>query len=211
MFRRLPLVVVYVLLVSVPVFAEELSQKVTRLVEAGDAEGLRTLGDDAVTSMVWLYELSEEPERIRIANLFYQMGVRSESAERALLRDFLSQNLELRLAVQNALGRVSNNPMVVETLLYTLEHDRNPLVRDKAAAALAYDQIHLDEKRKVRIYEGLIAALSNPKSQVRAVSIQALSILTGQTKGFHALYPEDRRERSIAMWQHWLEEYRAKL
>ncbi|MFP5288681.1 MAG: hypothetical protein ACLGI9_23290, partial [Thermoanaerobaculia bacterium] len=66
-------------------------------------------------------------------------------------------------------------------------------------------------KGKVRVFEGLIAALSNPKSQVRAVSIQALSILTGQTKGFHALYPEDRRERSIAMWQSWLEEYRAKL
>lgn len=211
MFRRLPLAVVYVLLLSVPVFAEELSQKVTRLVEAGDAEGLRALGDDAVTSMVWLYELSEEPERIRIANLFYQMGVRSESAERALLRDFLSQNLDLRLAVQNALGRVSNNPMVVETLLYTLENDRNPLIRDKAASALAYDQIHLNEQEKVRIYEGLIEALSNPEAQIRAVSIQALSILTGQTKGFHPLYPEDRRERSIALWQHWLEERRTKL
>ena len=211
MFRRLPLVVVYVLLVSVPVFAEELSQKVTRLVEAGDAEGLRTLGDDAVTSMVWLYELSEEPERTHIANLFSKMGVRSDLAERALLRDFLSPNLELRLAVQNALGRVSSNPMVVETLLYTLENDRNPLVRDKAASALAYDQIHLNEQEKVRIYEGLIEALSNPEAQIRAVSIQALSILTGQTKGFHPLYPEDRRERSIAMWQHWLEERRTKL
>ena len=101
--------------------------------------------------------------------------------------------------------------MVVETLLYTLENDRNPLVRDKAAAALAYDQVHVGAKEKARIFEGLIAALSNPKEQVRAVSIQALSILTGETKGFHPLLPEDRRERSIAMWQHWLEEYRAKL
>lgn len=211
MFRRLSLLVVSTLFLSVPVFAEELSQQVTRLVEADDADGLRALGDEAVASMVWLYELSEEPERIKLANLFSKMGLRSQVAERALIRDFESGNVELRLAVQSALGHVSDDPMVIETLLYTLENDRNPLIRDKAAAALAYDQIHLDEKRKVRIYEGLIAALSNPKEQVRAVSIQALSILTGQTKGFHALFPEDRRERSIAMWQQWLEQYRAEL
>lgn len=211
MFRRLSLLVVSALLLSVPASAEELSQQVTRLVEADDADGLRTLGDEAIASMVWLYELSEETERIRLANLFYRMGTRSQVAERALVRDFHTENVELRLAVQYALGRVSDDPMVIETLLYTLENDRDPLFRDKAACALAYDQIHLDDKQKVRIYEGLIAALSNPKSQVRAVSIQALSILTGQTKGFHALYPEDRRERSIAMWQNWLEEYRARL
>lgn len=211
MYRRMSLLAVFLLLLSVPVFAEELSQQVTRLVDANDADGLRALGDDGITSMVWLYELSEESGRIHIANLFSKMAVQSDSAERALLRDFLSPNLELRLAVQNALGRVSSNPMVVETLLYTLENDRNPLVRDKAAAALAYDQIHLNEQEKVRIYEGLIEALSNPEPQVRAVSIQALSILTGQTKGFHPLYPEDRRERSIAMWQHWLEEHRTRL
>ena len=211
MFRRLSLLAVFALLLSVPVLAEELSQQVTRLVEADDADGLRALGEEAISSMVWLYELSDEPERIRLANLFSRMGVRSQVAERALVRDFESGNVELRLAVQRALGRVSDDPMVIETLLYTMENDGNPLVRDKAASALAYDQIHLDEKRKVRIYEGLIAALSHPKADVRAVSIQALSILTGQTKGFHALYPEDRRERSIAMWNQWLVEYRAKL
>lgn len=211
MFRRLSLLAVSVLLLSVPVSAEELSQQVTRLVDAGDAEGLRALGDEAISSMVWLYELSEEPERIHIADLFSRMGIRSQVAERALVRDFESANVELRLAVQRALGRVSDDPMVVETLLYTMENDRNPLVRDKAAAALAYDQIHLDEKRKARIYEGLIAALSHPKPEVREVSIQALSILTGQTKGFHALYPEERRERSIAMWNQWLADHRAKL
>jgi len=211
MLRRLSLLVVSTLLLSVPVFAEELSQQVTRLVEADDADGLRALGDEAISSMVWLYELSEEPERIHLANLFSKMGLQSEVAEHALIRDFESGNVELRLAVQYALGRVSNDPMVIETLLYTMENDRNPLIRDKAASALAYDQIHLDAKQKARVYEGLIAALSNPKVQVRAVSIQALSILTGETKGFHPLYPEDRRERSIAMWQHWLDEYRAKL
>lgn len=197
------------------VFAEEqnmeMSQQVTRLVEAGDVEGLRALGADALPAMAWLYELSEEAQRIRIARLLYEIGTPSEVAERALMRDVHTANVELRLAVQYALGRVSNDPEVVQALLDTLQNDANPLFRDKAAAALAYDQIHLDEQQKVRIYEGLIEALSNPEIQVRAVSIQALSILTGQTKGFHALYPEDRRERSITLWREWLESYRANL
>ena len=197
------------------VFAEEqtleVSQQVTRLVEAEDADGLRALGADALPAMAWLYELSEEGQRLRIARLFYEIGTRSDVAERALIRDVHTTNVELRLAVQYALGRVSNDPEVVQTLLDTLQNDANPLFRDKAAAALAYDQIHLDEEQKARIYEGLIQALSNPEIQVRAVSIQALSILTGQTKGFHALYPEERRERSITLWKEWLESYRANL
>lgn len=197
------------------VFAEEqnleMSQQVTRLVEAADAGGLRALGADALPAMAWLYELSEEAQRIRIARLFYEIGTRSDVAERALIRDVHTTNVELRLAVQYALGRVSNDPEVVKTLLDTLQNDANPLFRDKAAAALAYDQIHLDEQAKVQVYEGLIQALANPEIQVRAVSIQALSILTGQTKGFHALYPEERRERSITLWKEWLDDYRANL
>jgi HEAT repeat protein len=189
----------------------ELSQRVTQLVEAEDAAGLRTLGPAAIPAMAWLYELSDEPQRTRIASLFYQIGIKSEAAERALMRDVHTRNPDLRLAVQYALGRVSDDPEVIATLLDTLQNDRNPLFRDKAACALAYDQIHLTEEQKVRVYEGLIQALSNPEPQVRAISIQALSILTGQTKGYHHLYPEERRERSIALWQKWLEDYRASL
>jgi HEAT repeat protein len=135
----------------------------------------------------------------------------SEEAEEALMRDVHTGNPDLRLAVQYALGRVSDAPEVVDTLLDTLQNDGNPLFRDKAACALAYDQVHLNPAQKVRVYEGLIQALSSPMAQVRAVSIQALSILTGQTKGFHYLLDEERRERSIAMWEKWLEEYRGKL
>lgn len=189
----------------------ELSQRVTQLVEANDAAGLRTLGADAIPSMAWLYGLSDEPERVRIANLFKEMGFKSEVAEQALMRDVHTGNPDLRLAVQYALGRVSDAPEVVDTLLDTLQNDGNPLFRDKAACALAYDQVHLNEAQKVRVYEGLIQALSSPTAQVRAVSIQALSILTGQTKGYHYLLSEERRVRSIEMWQKWLEEYRAKL
>jgi HEAT repeat protein len=189
----------------------ELSQQVTRLVEAGDAAGLRALGPAAIPAMAWLYELSDEPQRVHIANLFYQIGIKSDAAEHALMRDVHTENPDLRLAVQYALGRVSDDPEVIATLVDTLQNDRNPLFRDKAACALAYDQIHLTQEQMVRVYEGLIQALSNPEPQVRAVSIQALSILTGQTRGFHHLYPEDRRERSIALWQKWLEDYRASL
>jgi HEAT repeat protein len=189
----------------------ELSQQVTRLVEADDADALRALGPAAIPAMAWLYGMSDEPQRVRIANLFYQIGIKSDEAERALMRDVHTDNPGLRLAVQYALGRVSDDPEVIATLLDTLQNDHNPLFRDKAACALAYDQIHLTEEQKVRVYEGLIQALSNPEPQVRAISIQALSILTGQTKGYHHLYPEERRERSIALWQKWLEDYRASL
>ncbi|HYN20022.1 MAG TPA: hypothetical protein VE078_03605, partial [Thermoanaerobaculia bacterium] len=145
--RRLPLLLVSAFLVTLPaqlLAAQqepevELSQKVGQLVEANDAAALRNLGPEAMASMVWLYELSEEAERARIANLFYQMGARSEIAERALLRDARTNNVELRLAVQYALGRVSDDLRVVETLLDTLQNDPQPLFRDKAAAALAYD------------------------------------------------------------------------
>jgi hypothetical protein len=189
----------------------ELSQKVTQLVEANDDAALRALGADAIPSMAWLYGMSDEPERVRIANLFYAMGIESEAAERALIRDVHTSNPDLRTAVQYALGRVSDAPEVVDTLLDTLQNDGNPLFRDKAACALAYDQVHLSGAQKVRVYEGLIQALSSPEAQVRAVSIQALSILTGQTKGYYHLLSEERRERSIAMWQKWLDDYRASL
>ena len=62
------------------------------------------------------------------------------------------------------------------------------------------------------MFQGLARARDGPARPVPKLGqIQALSILTGQTKGFHPLFPEDRRERSIAMWQHWLEQYRAEL
>ena len=122
-------------------------------------------------------------------NLFHALSWTSPEAERSLLGDLHTANVELRLAVEFALGRVSADPRVVEALLDTLQNDPTPLFRDKAACALAYDQVHLAEPQKVRLYEGLIQALSNPEPQVQAVSIQALSILTGETKGFHPLLP----------------------
>ena len=178
---------------------------------AGNWEGLKPLGPAVLPRLVRLYGTSSETQRARIALVFYSLGWKSDEARRVLMKDVHTANEDLRLQVQWALGRVSDDPEVVDVLLANLQNDANPLFRDKAACALAYDQIHLTEEQKVRVYEGLIQALANPEPQVRAVSIQALSILTGQTKGFHHLYPEERRERSIALWQKWLEDYRASL
>ena len=102
-----------------------------------------------------------------------------------LLQDIHTQNEKLRLQVQWALGRVSDDTQVVDILAGIMRDDPNALFRDKAACALAYDQIHLTEKQKVQLYGKLIDALSDPKPQVRAIAIQALSIHTGQTKGFN--------------------------
>ena len=49
--------------------------------------------------------------------------------------------------MQWALGRVSDDPAVVDVLLENMRNDPNPLFRDKAACALAYDQIHLRRPR----------------------------------------------------------------
>ena len=182
-----------------------LSQRVTLAVEANDLEELRTIGPDATPALLFLYETGDDRLRVQLAGMFHELAWPSTAVENALLRDLESRNVELRLAVFYALGRVSNDPAVVEILLDILQHDPNPLLRDKAACALAYDQVHLKEpQQKVRLYQGLIRALSSSEQQVQALAIQALSILTGETKGFHPAFPPDRQQRSIEMWERWL-------
>jgi len=100
---------------------------------------------------------------------------------------------------------------VVDVLLHNMTDDPNPVFRDKAACALAYDQIHLSEAEKVRIYEGLIRALASEEPQVRSIAIQALQVHTGQTKGFIPIASPEKRRESIARWQRWLAEYKANL
>jgi len=188
-----------------------LSQRVTLAVEANDLEGLRAIGQEAIPALVFHYETGDDALRLQIAQLFHELAWQSPEVERALMTDMQSRNVELRLAVFYALGRVSSDPEVVATLLDTLQNDPNPLFRDKAACALAYDQIHLQEPQKVQLYAGLIKALSSPERQVQALAIQALSILTGETKGFHPAFPPERQQRSIEMWERWLTEVKAGL
>lgn len=188
-----------------------LSQRVTLAVEANDLEGIRVMGPEAIPALVFHYETGDDPLRLRIAQLFHELAWQSPEVERALMNDIHVMNVDLRLAVFYALGRVSGDPEVVATLLDTLQNDPNPLFRDKAACALAYDQIHLKEPQKVQLYAGLIQALSSPERQVQALAIQALSILTGETKGFHPAFPPERQQRSIEMWERWLTEVKAGL
>lgn len=205
----LPLLAAPSLLAAPPSAPSDIT--VAQLVERDDRDGLRALGPAALPVLARLYEQGDEARRVKIAGIFYQLGMRSRDAERALLRDARTQNPQLRVGVQYALGRVSDDARVVETLLDVLRNDKNPLFKDKAGCALAYDQIHLTEAQKVRVYEGLIAALSDSDPMVQGIAIQALSVLTGQNKGFYGLASAEKKRQSIEVWKKWLAEYRANL
>ena len=174
-------------------------------------ERIRTLGPGLLPHLARIYETSSEDDRAVIAWIFYRLGWKSPAARAVLLKDIDTQNQKLRLQVQWALGRVSDDTEVVDILAGIMRQDDNPLFRDKAACALAYDQIHLTEKQKVRLYGKLIEGLGDPKDQVRAISILALKIHTGQTKGFDPAAPLDERNNSISRWKIWLAEYEKNL
>ena len=127
------------------------------------------------------------------------------------MADVRTSDPALRLQVQWALGRVSDDPAVVDVLLDNMRNDPVPLFRDKAGCALAYDQVHLSPAQKLRLFEGLIGALDDYKLQVRRVAIQALGILTHQTKGYQPGADPVLRSAAVAAWRRWLAEYRANL
>ncbi len=172
---------------------------------------LREHGPKVMPVLAQLYESADEPLKAKIARAFYQLGWPSDEAYRALLSDARSTNPQLRLQVQWALRRVSADDQVVTTLLDIMQNDASPLFRDKAACALAYDQIHLDDHQRYALLQGLVAALSDPKPQVRKIAIQALKIHTGQTKGFKPMASQEARAHSIDQWTQWLADYRANL
>ncbi len=182
--------------------------ELTELVETQNIGAISALGASILPSLVSRYERSDTATRTKIAAILYGLGWKSEEAKRVLMQDIKTQDTSLRLQVQWALGRVSNDDDVVARLLENMRDDPNPLFRDKAACALADDQIHLTEKQKVKLYEGVIAALSDPKEDVRRIAGQVMKIQTGQSKGFNARGSQAEREVSIAAWRKWLEEYR---
>ena len=188
------------------------AEHLRELVQSGNYAAMKASGPGVLGDLARLYESADDESlRARVANTFYQLGWKSEDARRVLMRDVHSGNQDLRISVQYALGRVSDDPSVVDTLLANMQDDGNPLFRDKAACALAYDQIHLSEAQKVRLFAGLIHALSDSKPQVRAIAIQALQIHTGQTKGFAPEAPDAAREAAIAEWSAWLARYEQNL
>jgi hypothetical protein len=183
---------------------------VRTLVSQGNISALKHLGTGVLPVMAELYRTAGESDRASIAAAFYGLGWKSPEAKRALTPDVHTTNQALRIQVQYALGRVSSDADVVDVLLDNMQNDANPLFRDKAACALAYDQIHLTEKEKVRLYDGLIQALNDSKLDVRSIAALALSIQTGQTKGFNANGTPAQRDASIREWRKWLDEYRSR-
>jgi HEAT repeat protein len=178
---------------------------------AGDWKQIQSMGTGALPALARLYEASSEKDRATIAYVFYSLGWKSPEAKRVLMADVHTQDRTLRLQVQWALGRVSDDADVVDVLLQNMQDDPQPLFRDKAACALAYDQIHLGPAQKARLFEGLVRALDDDKPQVRQIALQALQILTGQTKGFQPLADPEARRRAVEDWKRWLVEYRANL
>lgn len=185
--------------------------RVREAARAGDWQAVRDMGPGALPELARLYRESGTSERTRIAEMFYNLGWKSEEARQALMADVHTGDQALRLQVQWALGRVSDDPAVVDALLDNMRNDAQPLFRDKAACALAYDQIHLAPRQKGRLFEGLVGALEDPKPQVRQVAIQALQILTGQTKGYQPNVEPPLRRAAVEAWHCWLAEYRANL
>jgi hypothetical protein len=183
---------------------------VRTLVSQGNVSALKSLGAGVLPVMAQLYRTASESDRISLAEAFYGLGWKSPEAKRVLTPDVHTANQALRIQVQYALGRVSSDSDVVDVLLDNMQNDANPLFRDKAACALAYDQIHLTEREKIRLYDGLIQALSDPKLDVRSIAALALSIQTGQTKGFNANGTPAQRDASVREWRKWLDEYRSR-
>ena len=183
------------------------------LVEEHRWEELRGRGPEVVPELVRLYRASEEPdERLKIARAFYVLGWESEEAEKVLMADAGTPHEGLRLQVQWALGRVSADDAVVDRLLATLEDGSEPrLFRDKAACALASDQIHLTDAQRVRLLERVIDLLESPEPWLRWTAVRVLEVQTGQRKGFAPRAPDEQRAAAVARWRRWLDEYREQL
>jgi len=183
-----------------------------RAVAADDLEAVKAIGPSALPRLARLYAATaDEAGRQRLATIFYRLGWKSDEARDALLRDVHTPNQGLRVSVQYALGRVSDDVAVVDVLLDNMQNDAQLVFRDKAACALAYDQIHLRPAQKVHLFEGLIRALDDPKPDVRRISAQVLQIQTGQDKGFRFAGPPEARARAVEAWRQWLAEYRSQL
>jgi len=182
-----------------------------RAIDADDLAAIKAAGPAVMPSLSRLYTQADETRRVRIAIVFYRLGWKSDEARDALLADAHTPSQALRINVQYALGRVSDDIAVVDVLLDNMQHDGSLVFRDKAACALAYDQVHLRPAQKVHLFEGLIRAMSDPKSDVRRIAALALQIQTGQDKGFHADDPPEMRGPALGAWQKWLAEYRSQL
>ena len=178
------------------------------LARAGDWRRIQAMGPGVMPELSRLYSSSSEADRTTIASVFYALGWRSAEAKRALMADAHTKNRALRLQVQWALGRVSADPDVVDVLLDNMQNDLEPLFRDKAACALANDQIHLSPAQKVRLFEGLIGALDDPKPQVRQIASSPCRSSPARRRASTPAAAVGTQQAAIDAWQAWLAEYK---
>ena len=150
-------------------------------------------------------------ERRSLANVFYALGWESEELKKALITDIHTNDPELRVSVQYALGRVSSDPEVRAVLRGILLHDQNSFFRDKAGCALANDQIHLDDFERLEVLSFAIEDLESNDPLTRDISLRVLQTMTGQTKGFDPSAPLEQREGPLNEWKRWLLEYRREI
>ena len=160
--RRIPLLAVVAWTAASLLLAQPAD--LPSLARAGDWRRIQAMGPGVMPELARLYSSSSEADRTTIASVFYALGWPSAEAKRALMADAHTKNQALRLQVQWALGRVSADPDVVDVLLDNMQNDLEPLFRDKAACALAHDQIHLSPAQKVRLLEGLIGVSRRPQA-----------------------------------------------
>jgi hypothetical protein len=174
-------------------------------------DALRARGAGVMDELVELYNRSDLDQRTEIAGAFYQLGIESRAAKAALWPDLHTEHERLRLAAQWAIGRVSGDDDVVDALVDNMRRDANALFRDKAACALAHDQMHLNARQKARMFELLIMSLRSTNPQVRDLSIRVLEIHLGQRKGFRPNGAPEEREAAVQAWLTWLNAHRAEL
>ena len=179
---------------------------------AGAWQAVQAIGTGALPELVRLYTRVVATGADRDRQVFYNLGWRSEEAKRALMAEAHTTDPDLRLQVQWALGRVSESPAVVDVLLDNMQNDPVPLFRDKAACALAYDQVHLSARTEA-------AALRGPRPRARR---REAAGETGGPPGLaassrtrrrdsSATAPPQARSTAIEAWKRWLAEYRANL
>ena len=169
------------------------------------------MGPDIMPDLVTLYKEGDSMRRATIAWVWYQLKWKSPAAREVMLSDINSTHRDLRLQVQWALGHVSDDTEVVQVLLDKMMNDPNPLFRDKAACALASDQVHLNDHQRIKILDGLITGMESSNPQIRDISIKAMKIQTGQTKQFNPYESAGQRAEKVRNWRQWLDEYKSNL
>jgi hypothetical protein len=209
---RETLLVFLVALALAPPVVTPARAEVAELVASQNVEALRQLGPAVLPELLARYRTSDEAGRASLAWILYHLGWQSEEALALLLADIHTEHQGLRIWSQYALGRVSNSDAVVDALFENMKRgDARWLFRDKAACGLAYDQIHLTEPQKVRLFMRLIGELDDSDAGTRRLVIQILAVYTGQRKGYDPAASATERAASIERWWRWLAEYRAQL